>query len=324
MLVTAPGSLLRKVQQTLPWHATVCTTLSSKNLTHYSPGLMGDSPPWTPHSIVSGEESSYGTPDQKRGMKADQSTGTSTPNNPTTTTLPTTTPTSAYSSSEADSNFDDQKLEGGSKTGVVDQDLNLSEHKSGAGAISSAKGKECFNRNLVKGIGQNDVLLEDPQKGLLGRFPFELPPELVGTSHIQQQQQPSRSAFSNASYRDPGSQVSSLPRDIESQETRSRPARTAITAALLLRLFFLKPFIILGKTLIKPFYPPSKKKARGFIAITTIAAAPTSVALLRRAGHSVSDMATSVIAIAAVGTVAYNALADSSTPGQGLRPPDEP
>lgn len=132
---------------------------------------------------------------------------------------------------------------------------------------------------------------------------LESPRELDGTCYIKQQR-PSVDSGYNSN------------RDIESQEIQNRPTRPVLTTGMHFHFRLFKPVLILGKSLIELFYPPSKKKARRFVALTTIAAASTAVTLLERAGHSVSDISASVIAISALGTVCYNALADSSTPLQ--------
>lgn len=161
--------------------------------------------------------------------------------------------------------------------------------------------------------------MHDSSPVFLGRFFFEIPRE---------QEQPSvdtRKAIPEQSKSQPTIQLEpdntnryNTNRDIESQELRNKP-RPVIRAGMLFHFLLSKLFIILGKILIKPFYPPSKKKARRFVALMIIAAASTSVTFLWRAGRSVSDMSGSVIAISALGMVAYNALADSSTPLQELR-----
>ena len=133
--------------------------------------------------------------------------------------------------------------------------------------------------------------------------PLETPREQDGTLYIKQQRPSVDNSYSSN-------------RDIESQEIQNRPTRPVIRAGMHFHFRLFKPVLILGKSLIKPFYPPSTKKARRFVALTTIAAASTAVTLLEMAGHSVSEISTSVIAISALGTVGYNALADSSTPLQ--------
>ena len=133
--------------------------------------------------------------------------------------------------------------------------------------------------------------------------PLEIPREQDGIDYIEQQR-PSVDSGYNSN------------RDIESQEIQNRPTRPVIRTRLHFHFRLFKPVLILGKSLIEPFYPPSKKKARRFVALTTIATASTAVTLLERAGHSVSEISMSVIAISALGTVGYNALADSSTPLQ--------
>lgn len=276
-------------------------------------GMMHDSDPWSPHTICSGGGSIYRTPVAKLvllgkdGMTASQRTTTWPTFNDRTTTTQRTAPTSIFSGSEAGSSANDQKatlIE--PAFGVVDWDPSFPRNKTGARearAVLSAKGKGCFNLDLVNGIGQNEALLEDEKERT--RRPWA---DTLQDSREQPKVQSMRRDSITVV------QARSSTRDLESQEAWTSPTRFARLHFLLVKLV-----VTLGKNLIKPFYPPSKKKARRIIVLATIATALTAVTILRRTGHSVSDMSGAVIAISALGTFMFNALADSSTPWRELR-----
>lgn len=294
---------------------------------------MQDSGPWA-HCATVSRGSTHSTPDpdlnflRNRATTTGQSTGTWSSFNDRATTTHQTAPTSTWSGSEAGSNVDQKEIIRGSRSDAFDHHISFIEDKLGVGAISSGKDKKSFNRDLVKGIGQNEVLLEKQDESL-GKFFFEFPSAPGSTSYVQQRrpwvdtlpvnsgqsklESTPRSEPDNArAYQHSGSQVSFPPRDIESQEDPERPGRRATRAGMLLRFYFYKTFTTLGKNLIKLFYPPSMKKARRLVALTIIATAFTVVALLWRAGHSVADMSMPVLAICALGDFLYKRLADSS------------
>ena len=129
---------------------------------------------------------------------------------------------------------------------------------------------------------------------------LKIPREQDGTCYIKQQR-PSVDNGYNSN------------RDVESQEIQNKPTRSVIRTGMHFHFRLFKPILIFSNGLIELFYPPSKKKARRFVAITTIAAALTAVILLKRAGYSVSEISLCVMAISAVGTFVYIALADSPT-----------
>lgn len=274
---------------------------------------MHDSDPWSPHTIFSGGRSKYKTLDAKLallgkgGMTASQRTSTWPTFNDRTMTTQRTAPTSIFSGSEAGSSVNDQKatlIE--PAFGVLDRDPTFPKNKTGAPegrAILSAKDKGCFDLDLVKGIGQNEALLEDQKERT--RRPW------ADTLQDSREQPKLRSMRRDSTT---GFQARLSAGDLESQEIWKSPTRFEKLHFVLSKLV-----VTLGKNLIKPFYPPSKKKARRIIVFATIAAALTAVALLRRTGHSVSDMSGAVIAISALGTFVFNALADSSTPWRELR-----
>lgn len=274
---------------------------------------MHDSDPWSPQTIFSGGGSKYRTLDAKLalsgkgGMTASQRTSTWPTFNDRTTTTQRTAPTSIFSGSEAGSSVNDQEstlIE--PAFGVLDRDPTFPKNKTGARearAVLSTKDKGCFNLDLVKGIGQNDKLLEDQKERT--RRPWA---DILQDSR----EQPNVRSMRRDSIT--GSQARLSTRDPESQEIWKSPT-------LFEKLHFVlsKLVVTLGKNLIKSFYPPNKKKARRIIVLATIATALTAVALLRRTRHSVSDMSGAVIAISALGTFVFNALADSSTPWRELR-----
>lgn len=103
-------------------------------------------------------------------MTADESTGTSSTFIDRTTTTHQTVPTSTYSSSETDGSVYDQKpVISGS-----DQFLSFLDDKPTVGATTSAKGKEDFNRALVKDTEKNEALLEarkEPPRRISIEFP---------------------------------------------------------------------------------------------------------------------------------------------------------